>query len=206
MININRKRKERNDKIASLQAEARSIAENNQYSREYKSDKTIELERQIEEVRKELEPEIYQAIQEYKEDKLQEVHFAEFDISPEEANIELLKEMRVQAKTKELIGKYQGKNIEQIRNQLTDELNELIQANSPYSKAYITAMNSLGVVGINTLVQEVEQSNMNSKQIKSLEDLEEIKQIERDFTRECGGRPIKEVFSDVFQAKMNKYK
>lgn len=208
MNKINQLREKRNNKIINLEEKMKELQADPTYSAEYKAEQSAKIDKEIEEARESLEPEIYEKIQSYKEDKLQEVHSAEFDITPDEANIELLKELRVQAKATELVNKYQGQDPKRIGNQLIDEAQELIQAKSPYIQSYLTALKQLGVLGARfiSLEQQAQEVRLNSKQIKAKEQLEEIKQIEKDFNRETGGSPITEVMDDHFKEILAKYK
>lgn len=188
---IEQLRKERLDKINALKQQQEKIKADETLNAKYKSDMKMELDAQIKAVKQEYEPQINELIEQRETELRKGFNHAEYSgMDDKQVTIELLKEMRNQRLTDNLIKQYQGKNVTSLRNELSNQLKDLVRVNSPEAMAYINAMKSLGAVGFDELEQQYKENNMNDLQKAYKSDLNLIEQQKEQFNTEVNGDPF----------------
>lgn len=199
MSRIKQLRKERINKINTLKQQQEKIDNNDMYSHQHKSNTLNQTNINIEAIENEYVPQINQLLEERKTELLKGFNNAEYaGMDDKRATTELLKEIRNQRETDNLIRQYEGKDLSSFRSELYTKTKELVRTNSPTTTAYINAMKSLGAVGYDELEQEYKANNMNDLQRAYKSDLTALEEQEQEFHVEVNGDP----FANI----MEKYK
>lgn len=191
LAKIKRLRQERINKINALKEGQKKIDSSDMYSNQHKSNTQTETNKAIKAIEKEYGPQINELIDQRETELLKGFNNAEYSgMDDKQATIALLKEMRNQKQTDNLIKQYEGKNHATLRSELGTKTKELVKVNSPETTAYINAMKSLGAIGFDDLEQEYKANNMNDLQKAYQSDLNIIEEQKQEFATEVSGDPF----------------
>jgi len=198
LAKIKQLRSERSSKLGELEQQRQKLANDRTLSNIYKVEKDNEVKIKIQAVKTEYDSQISELIDQTENKLLQGFHNAEYEgLKGEQATIELLKEMRNQKKTDQLVELYRGKDETQFRDFLHGEAERLIGVNSPEAKAYLDAMKLLGVSDIDGLENKYKQQNQNDLQKSYQDDLALIKEQKDGFRFDVFGDPFLAGFDSV---------
>lgn len=196
LAKIKQLRNERLSKINSLKQQKEKIKADQTLADTYKSEMQTKLDADIKATNQEYEPQINELIQQREMELRTGFNSAEYQgMDDKQAMVELLKEMRNQRLTDSLIRQYEGKDMASLRNDLSKQVNDLIQVNSPETGAYINAMKSLGAVGFEDLERQYKENNMNDLQKAYQSDLNLIEEQKQEFHTEVNGDPFENILA-----------
>lgn len=198
---------QRNNSVSRLENERKEIEQAEEFTFDYKQEQMSELDKQIKDMREKFEPDIMKSFEE-KQLEYQSVHDnSDFNLTDEEVNRELLKRMKINDKTDELVEAYQNVEGSYLKNELVNKAKELMKTNSPYVESYIKAMKKLGVnvAHIHNLQEEYKEQNLTKEQKKANESLTQLEELKRDFMYEVDNEPIEHVMTGRFAEIMDKY-
>src|SRR5690625_660514 len=193
---IKQLREERINKIKALEQDQEKINKSEVYSNQHKSNTQTESNNTIKAIENEYGSKINELTEQRETELIQGFNNAEYSaMDDKQATLELLKEMRNQRQTDNLIKQHEGKNHANLRNELYTKAKELVKFNSPEAMAYINAMKSLGAVGSDDLEQEYKANNMNDLQKAYQSDLKALNDHKAEFHTEVNGDPFDNIMS-----------
>lgn len=183
-------------KKQELENKKEMILKDDERSEKYKHEQVTAIERSLADLINNKEPLIAEMIEQEQKRLQEKLANVSYDLSVDDVQKEILKELRVARVSSELVSRYKDKNTDELIEQATKEIEE----ESIEALAYIHAMKLLE---INPIV--VERLENRYLEYVSSDEAKEIKQKLNDLEIEFD-RLEKIVNGDPFMNIVNKYK
>ncbi|UQF72095.1 hypothetical protein M2901_10070 (plasmid) [Vagococcus lutrae] len=183
-------------KKQELENKKEMILKDDERSEKYKHEQVTAIERSLADLINNKEPLIAEMIEQEQKRLQEKLANVSYDLSVDDVQKEILKELRVARVSSELVSRYKDKNTDELIEQATKEIEE----ESIEALAYIHAMKLLE---INPIV--VERLENRYLEYVSSDEAKEIKQKLNDLEIEFD-RLEKIVNGDPFMNILNKYK
>lgn len=183
-------------KKQELENKKEMILKDDERSEKYKQEQVMAIERSLADLISNKEPLIAEMIEQEQKRLQEKLANVSYELSADDVQKEILKELRVARVSSELVSRYKDKNTDELIEQATKEIEE----ESIEALAYIHAMKLLE---INSIV--VERLENRYLEYVSSDEAKEIKQKLNDLEIEFD-RLEKIVNGDPFMNILNKYK
>jgi hexokinase len=148
---IQKKRQERNQQIKALKDQIEKLEKDTMYAPDYKSQKLREFRNQIQQVKNQFDSEIPVLIKQSKNQVLKDIDQAQYSLTPEEVNKQLLMEMRNQTLAENFYSQWKGAG---AGEDFVKEAEQAIENNFSNAGAYVAALKRLGHEKANQLEQQ----------------------------------------------------
>lgn len=183
---IRQMRKERLTKVNPLKEKQEQIKNSPDFSDLYKHEQGQEIKEQLHDIDSYYQREIHGLIDSLEKDATSGFHNAAYlGLDEKTATVELLKEIRNQKQTEQLLIQYANNE-----ESLLEKATQLIGVNAPESVAYIDALKSLGSWAGNELEKKYKEANLNDLQRAYKVELDTIKKQRSEFNFEVKGDPF----------------
>lgn len=183
-------------KKQELENKKEMILKDDERSEKYKHEQVTAIERSLADLINNKEPLIAEMIEQEQKRLQEKLANVSYDLSVDDVQKEILKELRVARVSSELVSRYKDKNTDELIEQATKEIEE----ESIEALAYIHAMKLLDVNPLT--IEQLEQAYMEytlPNEVKTIK--EELNELENELDR-----LEKIVNGDPFMNLLNKYK